>query len=198
MTDPHLTWKTAEGDATLALDWPISENALVWEIGGFEGRWAAQMAEKFNPRIEIFEPQFWAADKLVDRFTDNPKVTVHYYGLWIKDAWLPMGDYYTDGASILKPGEPPIESHFKDIRSEIDRADEIDVCLMNIEGAEYNLIPWIVADGGIKKIRFFWCQFHTFVENSEELKTVIYNILSLTHDLLWDYYPTAVAWRRKP
>jgi hypothetical protein len=49
-------WLAVDGDNNLAIDWPIDENSVVWEIGGYEGRWAEMMAEKHNPEIHFFEP----------------------------------------------------------------------------------------------------------------------------------------------
>jgi len=48
----NTTWFEVDGDNTLALDWKIDEHSIVWEIGGFEGRWAAQIQEKYNPNNE--------------------------------------------------------------------------------------------------------------------------------------------------
>src|SRR5262245_58404802 len=95
-------WLADSGDETRALAWPLDEESHVWEIGGFEGRWAAQIVGKFNCYVDIFEPQQWAVEKMKIRFEGNEKVTIHPYGLWTDDAWLPMGDYFTDGCSVLK------------------------------------------------------------------------------------------------
>lgn len=199
MSDPHQTWKDADGDNTLALDWPINEDALVWEIGGFEGRWAAQMAEKFNPRLEIFEPQFWAAKKMQERFTDNPKVTIHYYGLWNENDALPLYNFETDGASLINHTGMSQMCDFWDIEEVLrDEPNDIDVGLMNIEGAEFVLLPYMFSLNLIERFRFFWCQFHPgLVKGSDVAIRFVYGALNKTHDLLWDYYPTAVAWGRK-
>lgn len=109
MTDSINTWREKDGDNTYALDWPIRENSLVWEIGGYEGRWAAQMVEKFDPTLHIFEPQDWA----------------------------------------------------------------------------------------FRKLTYFWCQFHTFADPDTRRSMEIYNGMQKTHNIIWDFYPTAVAWERR-
>jgi len=198
VTDSIQNWREADGDNTYALNWPINEGSLVWEIGGYEGRWAAQMAEKYNPHIEVFEPQTWAVERMRRRFQSNMKIKIHPYGLWLDDVERLMGDYYTDGASLMKPVTQDVPAcEFKSIYHELHNVDFVDVGLMNIEGAEYILLPDMIASGSIVHFNFFWCQFHDFVNNPQERTAEIYEGLSRTHDLLWDFFPTAVAWKRK-
>lgn len=191
----HSNWLGINGDETYALNWDINSRSLVWEIGGFEGRWAAQIAEKYNPNIEIFEPQSWAVARMEERFKDKPKVLIYPYGLWVCDMNLPLYYYETDGASVIHEGTRSQICTFRDIHTELE--GEIDLCLMNIEGAEYVLLPYLIGTGKIRNIRQFWCQFHPFMEGGAERKKVIYEKMSITHRLHWDFFPTAVAWVRK-
>ena len=191
------TWFEADGDNTLALNWPIYDKSYVWEIGGYEGRWAAQMVEKFNPIIYIFEPQLWAYNELLERFKGNPKVSVNPFGLWTHDTVLRLWEHDTDGASIVKNiGRVSELCDFKDIFH--PSPTEIDVCLMNIEGGEFVLIPYMIGLNLMKRFRYFWCQFHPgVIESGKEKTELIYEGLSKSHRVMWDYYPTAVAWERK-
>ena len=68
-------------------------------------------------------------------------------------------------------------------------------------GAEYHLLPDMIASGIIVRFRNFWCQFHPgLVKDSDQIYEYICNeIGNREHiryfDMLWDCYPTAVAWR---
>lgn len=192
-------WKEIDGDNTLALDWPLNEDSVVWEIGGFEGRWAAQVWEKFHCNIVIFEPQGWAVERLRERFRDNPKITIHPYGLWTHHATLVIADYFTDGASVLKKHvREEGKGEFRSIYHEIYNAGYIDLALMNTEGAEYYLIPDMILNGILVRLKYFWCQFHPgLITDGEQRFEWIGNGMGKTHRLLWDCYPTAVAWERK-
>lgn len=197
-------WLQVRGDDTLALDWPLTAESHVWEIGGFEGRWAGQMAEKFDCHIDIFEPQIWAVERLHEKFKGNPKVITRPYGLWVDDGYFPLSKYFTDGASLMEtkdPNETRLETrleHFKYYGKVIDAfVPPIDVGLMNIEGAEYYLIPAMVANGKMERFEHFWCQFHTAFEMYAGQTDKIYENMSHTHDLLWDCFPTAVAWKKR-
>lgn len=196
MTDPHAAWKEANGDETYALDWDIGSESLVWEIGGFTGRWAAQIVEKFDSRLEIFEPQDWAVDRMENRFKGNSKVVVFPYGLWVCDAMLSMAKLNTDGASMVTL-EPRYGNFlFQDVYTHVD--EPVDLCLMNIEGAEYALLSYMLALDLMKNFRYFWCQFHTdLVADSERKFFKICEGMEHTHKTKWSFYPTAVAWERK-
>lgn len=191
-------WQYIDGDDTLALDWDLNEDSLVWEIGGYEGRWAWQMWEKFHCHITIFEPQDWAYKKLLSRFTGIYKVKIYPLGIWTKYGSFPLGNFFTDGASMLSAKEPVENSClFVDYPTafEIDRG-QIDVGLMNIEGSEYTLIPEFIKSGYISRFENFWCQFHP--DNKNDMRHIeIFEGMERTHEMLWDCYPTAVAWRRK-
>lgn len=189
-------WFEVHGDETLALDWKIDSKALVWEIGGYEGRWAAQIIEKFDPFMEIFEPQEWAFDKLVTRFTGNEKVKIHPFGLWVTRMNLPLYNYETDGATLVGEGIRVGVSKFVDIHACVP--ENVDLCLMNVEGAEFVLIPYLMGLGLMKRFRYFWCQFHPgWVKNGDEKSNIIYKGMLKTHYKMWDCYPTAVAWERQ-
>lgn len=196
LTQNKTDWFEAKGDDTLALNWPINENALVWEIGGYEGRWAKQMANKFNCHIDVFEPQDWAFERLQRRFDNNHKVYLHNYGLWITETDLSIAEFGNDGASVVK-GESDKKGHFEDAWVNAF-GQTIDVCLMNIEGAEWVLLPYMIGYGIMKNIDHFWCQFHTFYPNSEDRIKGIVDMLDTTHEVMWNCYPTAVAWKRRP
>jgi len=193
-------WFYVRGDETLALDWPLNENSLVWEIGGFEGRWVRQIWDKFGCNITVFEPQIWACKRLREKFIAIPKVQIHPYGLWISDTTLSLNDYYTDGASVVKPakGKDRADGDFRYYAHQFSDL-HIDVCLMNIEGGEYVLLPEFIRSGVIRQIDNFWCQFHPgyYSENDHQTFDEICAQLEETHEMLWNCYPTAVAWRKK-
>ncbi len=195
MVDVHSAWKEAGGDVTFALDWKIDQESLVWEIGGFEGRWAAQMVEKYDCYVDIFEPQGWAVERLRWKFRANEKMTINPFGLWVMDAALPIYNYETDGASLFEHNTHSEVCPFKDAFGEVD--GNIDVCLMNIEGGEFVLIPYLIGNDLMKHFKYFWCQFHLFVPNSKARIKTIYEKMDETHRVLWDFFPSAVAWERK-
>lgn len=201
-------WRALRGDETLALAWDLNEDSHVWEIGGYEGRWAQQIWDKFHCNITIFEPQEWAVDKMRERFKGIEKIEIRPYGLWTHSGTKMLGSYFTDGASVFG-SKPPVayENYFANLITEVyDFPDQIDLCLMNVEGAEYYLIPELTTTTLMKRFDYFWCQFHPQFSNLPvqpdpdegiQMDWHIYDMMKKTHDLLWDCYPTAVAWKRR-
>lgn len=194
-------WYELKGDETLALNWPLDENSYVWEIGGYEGRWVAQMYDKFHCRITTFEPQLWAVEKMRSRFNGKDKIDIRPYGLWTEFGEFVLGNFETDGASLMSDGEDKTTKIkrclFVDYKQEMEYSDKVDVCLMNIEGAEYILLPDMIETGLISHFNYFWCQFHTKDDPDGTKSHAISEGMKKTHELLWDCFPTAVAWRRK-
>lgn len=196
-------WRSLDGDNTLALDWDLNEDSHVWEIGGYEGRWAEQIWNKFHCNITIFEPQDWAYHKLLKRFIGITKVNILPYGLWIKDDVLIMGNFETDGASVVNNQKGPHSRiGVKDIVPEIYRHFQrhgiIDLALMNIEGAEFTILPRLIDMGLMTFFDQFWAQFHPgLVPDGDKIAWDMFAKLDKTHQVLWECYPTAVAWRRR-
>lgn len=202
-------WRELDGDNTLALDWDLNEDSHVWEIGGFEGRWAQQIWDKFHCHITIFEPQLWAVEKMQKRFDGIEKIEIRPYGLWVVEEKTKMGRRFTDGATIIGSqgskdyydADNPLFD-FKVFISEVDNFNNnIDLALMNIEGAEWQLIQETLRySNRVERFNLFWCQFHLGGWDEESLKAMkngIYDGMKKSHNLLWDCYPTAVAWKRK-
>jgi FkbM family methyltransferase len=196
MENKRTTWHQADGDNTLALDWPINSESVVWEIGGYEGRWAAQMAEKFHPELWIFEPQIWAYHKMLERFEGDHKVHIFPYGLWTHDTTMTVREHDTDGASVIRQdGRVSEVCSFRDV---FQISMNVDVGLMNIEGGEFILLPYMIGLGMMARFRYFWCQFHPgLIKDGDERAGLLYIGMAHTHRKIWDYYPTAVAWERK-
>ena len=193
-------WSAVRGDETLALDWPgVDESSVVWEIGGYEGRWALQMADKYNPQLYVFEPQEWAADKIREKLTEY-NARIHQFGLWAHGGEMTLTEFGRDGGTLMQP-----EAKDKQLILVMDaysffikgHFEQIDVCLMNIEGGEFVLLPYMIGMGMMPKIKYFWCQWHLFVPTAAEKWLKLRQMLEQTHEMIWDCGSTAQAWKRR-
>lgn len=181
-----------------AIDWPLSSESTVIEVGGYTGRWALQMAERYHPHLYVFEPQPWAWATACAVLGD--RADVRCYGLGTEDSNLPMGGWETDGCSFVKPGLN-IPGMTGEIR-EIGRAFQelgivhIDLVLINVEGYEYTLIPHML-DRGILPLRLM-VQFHSFADDLGVKQAQIYERLAeLGYVVAWTYGLMLTAWERK-
>lgn len=190
MTDrmPELIAEAKASAATVehpwdeqALDWPLKMHSVVVEVGGYKGRWSLQIAERYEPRLFVFEPQAWAAD--VCRAVLGKRANVYAVALGDQDATLPMGAFETDGCSFTKPGDGI--GQMREIKGMFDQcqiAEHIDLMLMNIEGYEYTLIPHMLSVG--IRPRWLMVQCH-----GDMIDIAGYRVL-------WTYGQVLTAWER--
>lgn len=178
-----------------ALDWPLTTESVVVDVGGYKGRWALQIAERYRSRLYVFEPQPWAA--AVCREVLGERATVEGYGLGTKNAVLPMEHWETDGCTFVTIGP---RADFGELR-EIGEAFEefgvahIDLMMMNIEGYEYTLIPHML-DQGIYPDRLM-VQFHAFADpDGAQLVRIHERMAEADYTVPWTYGPLLSAWER--
>lgn len=193
------------GDDTYAVEWPLTTESIVLEIGGYEGRWAKQIAERYAPHLYVFEPQQWAYEKCRAALASYPRAQVLNYGLWVHAGLLPMGDYETDGASFVKDGEwcaadrrvmgVGLVREAGEVWRELE-LDNVDLCLINIEGGEYTLLPHLIETGLLNRIRFLMVQFHLFVPDGAAHYSAARREIERTHRVKWDFGTTLTAWER--
>ncbi len=74
-------WFEDDGDNTLLITYPLTEDSVVFDVGGYEGRWAGSIVNKYNPHVFVFEPVKKFYEICVERFKDSPKVYVNNHGL---------------------------------------------------------------------------------------------------------------------
>lgn len=178
-----------------AIDWPLDKSSVVVEVGGYKGRWALQIAERYSPRLYVFEPQFWAVE--VCRAVLGDRAHVLGYGLGATSQVLPMEHEETDGCTFVTVGP---RAHFGELREiaeafiELEIAN-IDLMLINIEGYEYQLIPHML-DAHIYPLRLM-VQFHTFADPLGVAQAAIYEQLAtLGYGIAWSYGVMLTAWER--
>lgn len=169
------------------IDWPgITADSVVFEIGSYKGRWALQMCERYAPNIYCFEPQVWACVTTRAVLKDYPKAQVFNYALGIAGGTRAMIEYGTDGAKLV-PYRTAINEAVVEIRDIAQvvaalEVPQIDLMLVNIEGYEYTLIPYMFESGIFP--RFMSVQFHTgdYIKLRQQIEE--------KYSVLWDYGKT--------
>ena len=167
-------------------------------------------AQAFAPNLYIFEPQARAYQQLVEKFAGYPKARIFNFGLGDRDGTFTLGMRGTDACTFLRGPVP-----FKDLPGVWEEArmvdinrflaeqglDEIDYCMMNIEGYEYILLPYMASTGSIESCRYLGIDFHrdgpyTWLGQPAPYYPEIQEILQRTHEKIqgekWE------VWRRRP
>jgi FkbM family methyltransferase len=194
-------WFADKGDATVRLNYPLTANSIVLDVGGYEGNWAAQIHERYNCTVHIFEPVLAFAEKIEQRFAGNPKIHVHRLGLAHENSTSTIL-VNNDSSSVHKTGKgTPCEIQLRKA-SEIfaeHRFDKsrVDLIKINIEGCEYDLLTHLAASRAIRHIRDIQVQFHDFVPDAPRRMQEVHEQLDFTHALTWQYRFVWENWRRR-
>ncbi len=179
-----------------AIEWPLDKDSTVVEVGGYTGRWALQIARRYWPRLFVFEPQPWA--HAVAQAVLGSAATVLNYGLGDADRVLPMGQWETDGCSFVNVTGP--QANFGEIRELEDAFMELkistpDLMLMNIEGYEYTLLPYMLDQGILPKR--LMVQYHLFGDPYGMIMAQHWTRLEeLGYKIAWTYGIMLTAWER--
>lgn len=161
-------WRHANGDNTLAVDYNLTEDSTIMDLGGFNGVWASQMIAKYNPNVYIVEPipSFYA--NLVNVFSNNSKVNLKNIGISDKnkDGFIFING---DGSSSNLTSGEKVSVKFKTIESILKEfgLSDIDLLQINIEGDEYSVLHNMIESGFINKFKNIQVQFHLGIENAE-------------------------------
>lgn len=193
-------WFKDKGDETLRFDYPLSQESIVFDVGGYQGDFAAELNERFGCKVYIFEPVPEFYQRCVNRFIDNKKIVCFNYGLSSTDGWLDIS--LAANASSFSSPHATGETQKVQIRSIVEcikelEINKIDLMKINIEGGEFDVLPEIIKSGEIKKIQFLQVQFHNFVNDASALRTAIRNQLNYTHNEMWNYEFVWESWKLK-
>lgn len=177
-----------EWDA-LALEWPINSDSIVVDIGGYRGRWALQIARKYNSILYVYEPQYWAYN-VCREILKSYMSFVYPYAIGTQNEYLPMSRFETDGCTFVD-GYGPLG----ELRDAVQVLPEnIDLMLINIEGYEYTLLPYLIDQGMLPKR--LMVQWHRVAATDDQHEDLIRRI-ELTHTLLWDFGNVLMAWETR-
>lgn len=170
----------------------LDSNSVVFEIGSFKGRWALQMAQRYNPTLYCFEPQNWCY-RVTREVLKNFNANVFNFGLGVQNEKIPMGEFGTDGCSFVRGTRGLGMGEIRDIFEVLGvlQVENIDLALVNIEGYEYILLPYMMAKN-IKPQKLL-IQFHNYDGRNREQETRELLVKS-GYRVMWDYGTVLSAW----
>jgi FkbM family methyltransferase len=191
-------WRADHGDTKLRLEYPLSPDSLVMDLGGYEGQWTSDIYSRYGCRVAIFEPVASFAENIRKRFEGNPSIEVFQYGLGSTKRKEQI-HLSSDGSSIFnKEGQMETITIHDAIEWFEKRGNpKVALAKINIEGGEYELLERLAQGGIIPYIENLQIQFHPIASDSRDRMSAIQAILSLTHDLKWQYDFVWESWSIK-
>ncbi len=169
------------------LEWDLTADSVVFDVGAFTGRWALQIAQRYNPRLFCFEPQEWAADVARSVLADY-NARVYPYGLSDQDEKRTMGGFGTNGCGIFREGGHQENGAFRELGWGLEALgiNKIDLMMLNVEGHEHTLIPHMMASDLLPDTLIV--QFHELGGYTEADTRPL---LAKAYEQQWDFGPIA-------
>jgi FkbM family methyltransferase len=193
-------WSKDKGNDTLRLNYPLNEESLVWDLGGYQGDFADAIYNRYKCHIHVFEPIPEYFQQCVDRFKNNSKIKCFNYGLSDQHGWFDISDGGNASSFVrsLAKGNTK-KAELKAIVDVFNKLEipKIDLIKINIEGGEFDILPALISSEIIKKIAFLQIQFHSFVAGANQKRTQIRDKLEATHTQMWNYNFIWESWKIK-
>lgn len=191
-------WFDANGDKTLRLDYDLTAESTVLDVGGYEGQWTSDIFAKYCCTIHVFEPVPTFADNIQHRFRRNRKIAVHRHALGAITGEIVLSEE-ADSSSAYKAYGRTIRARMINVEEFLlrHRIAQIDLMKINIEGAEFDLIQFLLDTELIMRVANLQVQFHDFVPNAAERMQTIHQRLSRTHVKTYSYEFVWENWRVK-
>ena len=182
-------WRADDGDHKLIPIHDLDENALVFDIGGFHGHFAAEIYARYSCNILIFEPVPSFINIINNRFEKNHKIKVYDFGLGGETRTEKMSVNSVSSSTYRTVSNETIDIHMIDILDWLEKnsVEYVDLMKINIEGGEYELLDRLLASDYISKINEFQIQFHNFFPEASTRMKTIQDKLSQTHQLTYQY-----------
>lgn len=180
----------------------LGPRSVVFDVGAFDGAWAARVFKRFRAHVYTFELEPGLCARLERRFRHTKKIQRFDFGLGARNAelWLTRDAM----GSTLYPQEDlaTADRVMAPVRDVVEVLDElgrpqIDLMKVNIEGGEYDLLERMIEADRMRSVRCLTVQFHEWIDGAYRRRSGIRKALRRTHRLVWDYPFCWEMWERK-
>jgi len=181
-------WNYNKGEYTHRINYNLDKNSIVFDLGGYTGEWSKMMSNIYHCNIFIFEPLKKYYNSIVSTMYFYEKIKVYNYGLAAKTEKRLI--YLNNDSTSLHIKTNQTESiqliNFKTFIID-NNIPHIHLLKINIEGAEYDLLNYIIKCNLHTKIQNIQVQFHDFMRGANKRRKIIRDKLLETHKLTYDY-----------
>jgi FkbM family methyltransferase len=190
-------WIAKHGDKTRRLDYCLTENSIVLDLGGYEGQWASDIFAMYLCEVIVFEPVKDFATKMRERFLRNPNIKVVEAAAGEGESVMEL-HHSADASSAFDVGGNVVLVKKLDLLDYLTRLGvvEVDLVKMNIEGGEYELLEYLIKTRALPRFKNLQIQFHRCVPNAEQRAAEIRKHLARTHTLEWEFPFVWESWRK--
>lgn len=150
MTAPRCGWESY-----------LTPDSVVFEIGAYEGAWVKKIAHT-EATIYAFEPSLTSLVRTQKNIAGIANVHLLNYGLGSRNEKLTLYNDNCDGATFIPRNGKRASAQIRDVLGVVKELSvaRIDVCRVNIEGGEYELLPRMFSSGVIDMVHYLMIQWH--------------------------------------
>jgi FkbM family methyltransferase len=183
-----MFWFEEDNDYYLLRDFNLNENSIVVDVGCFTGVWLKDMFCKYNCNCIGFEPltkYFLKAQRILQ----NPKVKLDNFGLTVDQTNYESMSDSGDASSLFHQTGNNTQVLLKNIMQVSSVFDQfIDVLQVNIEGYEYKLLPFMIQNNLLSKVKNIQIQFHNNIDGAEtQMLDIINNLEQIGFKTKFNY-----------
>jgi FkbM family methyltransferase len=193
-----IPWIESNGDMNYRVNYKLNEHSIVFDLGGYEGNWASEIFSRYCCTIHIFEPAQEYADRIRNRFKSNNHIRVHGFALSARSGYGEMVLKEDKSSMFIQGGERQriqLVNAIEFVRQEGIQA--IHLMKINIEGAEYDLLEYLIRTEFIGCIENLQVQFHDFIPDAKKRMAEIHELLKMTHNLTYQFPFVWENWRKR-
>lgn len=178
-------------------EYPLNADSVALDCGGYEGKWAAGIYEKYGCTIHVLEPVKQFFEQIVRRFAGVPRIKLYNWGIGEISGYSSFG-IRADSTGAWADAPEPEVVHIKSVEEVFDylKLDRVDVMKVNIEGGEWEVVPALISSGLILRVANLQVQWHPVGKGSEEKFAALQQRLAMTHSLTFDAGWVWQNWRR--
>lgn len=196
----------SEDAARLDQEWELADklgslpdDAVILIAGAYQGKLMEWFLDKYPQKYLVlgFDPQVWAVERAKQRLQPYTGWVIQPYAIGTGFGVLPMGEYETDAASFVNTGPNSRiqgEGEIKEIFYSLNWLNiyHIDMAVFNMEGYEFQLLPYLLQTTGILRFDRFAIQWHIFEgEDYITMNNVVEKLESMGYTTVYDGKP---AW----
>jgi FkbM family methyltransferase len=181
----------------------ISDHPVFFDLGAFKGDWSKEITKHYGGTSHLFEILPARLEDIKNRLSTMPGSILHEFALAHYTGECQTGnENQTDGFSLLQDrSSQKLTIYLKDIADFIqeEKIDDIDICKINIEGAEFDLLEYMICKNLHLLCKNIQVQFHWqySVPNFYDRWVAIREELMKSHKITVDFYFIWENWSRK-
>lgn len=170
---------------SLRFNYPLTADSLVLDIGAYDGLFSRNIASLHGCRVLAFEPVKEHFIQAVCNTLQFPTVCAINAAVGSGGSFVNLG-VSNNSSGAWSPSEVRQEASVVKIIPLLKCLGTVDVCKLNLEGGEYDILQTLVDSGLHLSVKNFQVQWHSNVPDWESRYKYITGALGLTHEQEWD------------